>query len=700
LLGFGIMGSVHAQRSVDLQNCREGESVEYCSQHKKLQEQLKDPVFKKDFEVTQAQLAEELSKNKGEIPSKGTIYRVPVVFHVLHNGGAENISREQIVDALNIWNRDYRRLNQDANNVHPDFQGMPTDVEIEFVMATKAPDGTCFSGITRTKSPLSYQGDNGFAQVNAISQGNDVFKGQWPGNKYLNIFVCGDIGGAAGYTNYPSGNTGMTNGIWVLHNYVGSIGTSSAYTSRTLTHEAGHWLNLPHCWGSTNNPGLASNCNTDDGVADTPNTIGVSSCNLNEATCGPRANVENYMDYSYCSKMFTAGQVARMRTAITSSTGGRSNVISANNIAATGADSNFTLCKAEFESDMQVICAGETVNFSDRSFNKVNGWTWSFPGGTPSSSTSQNPSVVYSTPGIYAVTLTAADGGTTTTTTKQAFVRVLADGIKLPYSENFENYTDFNAASSFFRSESLAGTKVWEVYTGAGSSGNKCVRLRNFSESAGVTSNLKTNNFDLSDFTSADQVTLSFKYAYRKKTSANNEILKIAASNNCGEIFSVRKTISNTSLSNQTSSSEWVPTAQDWVQVHITNVTSQYFVDALQLQFQFIGNGGNNIYLDDINFYEGDQTKLGLEDYSDIANLQLYPNPADDVVNIEFNVATSGKVVLEVTDLTGKIVNTEVLDATAGANAVIMGTNQLNQGMYLLNIKSGNIQKTIQFAVK
>ena len=35
----------------------------------------------------------------------------------------------------------------------------------------------------------------------------------------------------------------------------------------------GHWLNLPHTWGSTNEPGLASNCTTDDGVTDTPNTI-------------------------------------------------------------------------------------------------------------------------------------------------------------------------------------------------------------------------------------------------------------------------------------------------------------------------------------------------------------------------------------------------------------------------------------------
>ena len=136
---------------------------------------------------------------------------------------------------------------------------MPADVEIEFVLATKAPNGVCFKGITRTNSPMSYQGDDGGDQVSAIVSGNDVYNNAWAGNRYLNIFVCGEIGGAAGYTTNPGtwNATSMTNGIWILHNYVGSIGTSNVGTSRTLTHEVGHWLNLSHPWGSTNNPNTA-----------------------------------------------------------------------------------------------------------------------------------------------------------------------------------------------------------------------------------------------------------------------------------------------------------------------------------------------------------------------------------------------------------------------------------------------------------
>ena len=57
----------------------------------------------------------------------GLVYTIPVVFHILHNGGTENISDAQVADALAILNRDFRRLNADADNVQTPFQGMPTD---------------------------------------------------------------------------------------------------------------------------------------------------------------------------------------------------------------------------------------------------------------------------------------------------------------------------------------------------------------------------------------------------------------------------------------------------------------------------------------------------------------------------------------------------------------------------------------------
>jgi PKD repeat protein len=50
-------------------------------------------------------------------------------------------------------------------------------------------------------------------------------------------------------------------------------------------------------------------------------------------------------------------------------------------------------------------CAPLTVNFTDQSSPNVLSWSWSFPGGAPSSSTEENPIVTYNTPGVYDVQL-------------------------------------------------------------------------------------------------------------------------------------------------------------------------------------------------------------------------------------------------------------------------------------------------------
>src|SRR5688572_27346052 len=113
-----------------IQQLASPQEVEKCSQHHRMKEmQLNDPerfatVFRETIDP----------KQKGQagstVKSTGLIYTIPVVFHILHNGGTENISDAQVADALSILNRDYRRLNADADNVQTPFQGMPTDAEI------------------------------------------------------------------------------------------------------------------------------------------------------------------------------------------------------------------------------------------------------------------------------------------------------------------------------------------------------------------------------------------------------------------------------------------------------------------------------------------------------------------------------------------------------------------------------------------
>ena len=714
ILAFTAVSFSQTQTShIDPTNVREGESVEYCLTHKKHQELLANPDAVAAF--VQDELIRQQEAANGVSVPKATVYYIPVVFHVLHNSGIENITDEQVLDALAILNRDYRLLNNDANNVNAAFAGLPADVEIEFRLATIAPNGACFSGITRTVSPLTTdlgqdgsgnELDNvdGIDQVQAIIAGNNVFNGQFPGDEYLNIFICKSIGGAAGYTYKPSnwGGTSMANGIWVLHNYVGSIGTSSTYTSRTLTHEVGHWLNLDHPWGGNNNPGNASSCSSDDGVSDTPNTIGVTTCNQNEATCGPLANVENYMDYSYCSKMFTPGQVTRMRNAITSSVGGRNNVISASNLASTGATGTVYLCSADFQADRTTICAGNTINFDDMSYNAVSGWNWTFAGGSPGTSSAQNPSVTYNTPGLYTVTLNSTDGPNSDTETKTSYIRVLPAASGLPFHEGFEDYTTLNNIEPW---EILNPSgNGWQLHTGAGYTGNKCAKIVNYGQSAGNLDDLISSPIDLSSINSTTAMTLSFRYSYVKRYASNNEVLKVYVTPNCGENWAPRKTISGSQLSATAQNSSWTPTSQaNWTTVHMTNVTSGYWTDEFRCRFEFNSDGGNNIYLDDINIYAGSPSDVVVgisESEFDIDALSVFPNPTEKDLNIRFSLKSAQQANLIVQDVTGKIAQTATINGTEGSNLVLMNTANLATGMYFLKVQIGDSQKTIQFVVK
>lgn len=78
---------------------------------------------------------------------------------------------------------------------------------------------------------------------------------------------------------------------------------------------------------------------------------------------------------------------------------------------------------ANFTASATQGCAGMEVTFADASVGAVS-WLWSFPGGTPATSTEQNPVVVYNTKGDYSVTLEISDGSDSQVMTKNNYIHV------------------------------------------------------------------------------------------------------------------------------------------------------------------------------------------------------------------------------------------------------------------------------------
>ena len=78
---------------------------------------------------------------EGWSPDDRSTYVIPVVVHVVHINGTENISNEQIFNAIETLNNDFNMLNSDLSNTIPAFQGITGNGNIEFRLATKDPTG-------------------------------------------------------------------------------------------------------------------------------------------------------------------------------------------------------------------------------------------------------------------------------------------------------------------------------------------------------------------------------------------------------------------------------------------------------------------------------------------------------------------------------------------------------------------------------
>ena len=614
----------------------------------------------------------------------GSSYVIPVVFHIIHNNGPENISDAQVYDAIRVLNEDYNQQNPDWTNVNPAFLDLVADVGFEFRLAQLDPQGNCTNGITRTVSTQTNNGD--FEMTQLI---------QWPRERYMNVWVAASASGAAGYTYYPMwlDNWPKADGIVLLHSYVGSIGTSAVSRSRVLSHEVGHWLNLMHCWGDSNEPGSEFNCFDDDQVTDTPLTQGWTACSLNGSSCGsPVDNVENYMEYSYCAKMFTRGQGERMLVALTSNVAQRNELWAPSNLQQTGVLGTPQLCVAQFTAAQREVCAGTTVAFADISYNGVQQRTWSFPGGEPSTSDQAQPNIVYSTPGTWPVSLTVSDGTSTLETSATAYITVLPDpGAAPPVVEGFEQLQTL--AGSPWTVQDPDNDGGFAITTAAAYTGSQSVRLLNFATQAGQMDALTSTSFDMSD---AVDINLSFRYAFARRNNNNNDVLRVYVSNSCGATWSMRKvlradnTTSNILATADAVGGTFVPNGQsEWQQSIVDNISTGFHTSDFRIRFEFESDGGNALYLDDINI---NGMPVGLEENDGpTMGLRIMPNPAQNDAYVHLDPRISGPVQIDLLDAAGRVVRQfPGTNGSRSGSAIRLDLNGLSGGLYLVRCQQGS----------
>lgn len=237
-------------------------------------------------------------------------YVLPVVFHVIHNGGNENIDDRTIEKGL-------EQLNEAFANMGAYYSEKGVNTNIQFCLAQRDEDGNIFNGIKRHQSiytDMSIPGSYGYIMDNAIID----YK------QYINIQIVKNacVGGNCNVAGFAG-----------LHRIVVE---ADNFLSTTLMHEVGHFFGLNHTFsgGCKNDDCLRDG----DRVCDTPpdqKTLEGCSNEYNSCTTdiddhspnNPFRPIHsgglgdqpddhnNYMDYNWssCRVHFTRGQADRMR---------------------------------------------------------------------------------------------------------------------------------------------------------------------------------------------------------------------------------------------------------------------------------------------------------------------------------------------------------------------------------------------------
>lgn len=401
-----------------------------CSFDEAHQHVAHDPLLQE--QMTQIMNLAEDMMNSSPSRAGTNSFTIPVVFHVIHNGGTGNISDAQIESQLD-------RLNAE-------FAGNPNSVtgasmNIQFCFAQNTQDdtpnwtdyGSTHAGITRHLDPVN-------STIGTGGDGPLVANYGFPANRYLNIYVIEEVTGSAlGYSNF----TGQL-GVVIENQIVGNSADPACNCTLladfdlglALVHEVGHYLGLPHPWGF-----FTGECQEDDGIDDTPRTFGPNYF------CPPPVNscpdtptdfvdqIENYMDYTSesCKNAFTVGQRCVMHAMIQNNVTIANLVTPANHVrtgiaSATGCIPVSLL--PTFEASTLLPCTGELFDITvfNGATSTLDEWEVVITNGT-STFTANGINVTGNIlvpvtlpdPGFYTMTITLTDSSLTPGTASATF---------------------------------------------------------------------------------------------------------------------------------------------------------------------------------------------------------------------------------------------------------------------------------------
>lgn len=649
--------------------------------------------------------------------------KIAVVVHVIHKdepyGVGVNITDEQIYSQIEVLNEDYQRKNADTIKTQVEFLSAASNLNIEFVLARQTAEGNPTTGIVRmpgTKSSYDITISDR-EELSAISQ--------WDPNIYLNIWVTDLAGSFIGLAQFPDfgksadpvngldgldqeadKDNALTDGLVIDYTAFGSeeklpgINLQNWYNlGRTATHEIGHFLGLKHVWGDDTSP---SGCSKDDFVGDTPNSNVDYSGDCTPAihlTCDTNDMYENFLYYTNdaCMNIFTSGQVLRMET-ILDYAPRRASLI--NSIGTRyPEDMYIDMAVNSIKSPGRVICNDELsvvveiknngtipiANFNiEYSINDLEA-TYTYQGDTIYSGEVIDIQIDQSviTNGNYELSIALSnipDDTNGDNNTRSHVFAVDDQNDFIPLREQFE--IDDIIASNWIvlNEDNEIGWELWGASSTSSENRAASINLYNYEE---------RQQFDWLispslDFSEAIEASVFFKTSYAKNQIFNDQ-LRVMASNDCGVNFDdVLEVLSSSELSESSSEDFWEPESRnDWI-THSIDLSAYAGEQEVRLAFVAVNDYGNNLYLDDVEFFATAEDKVVKTAQN---SFTLYPNPTSDgLFKLAFNTSERQDVVIFIYDQMGKLVARDEYQNTLN-QTYFYDLTGLRSGIYFINAK-------------
>ncbi len=332
---------------------------------------------------------------------------------------------------------------------------------------------------------------------------------------------------------------------------------------------------------------------------------------------------------------------------------------------------------------LEINCMNDTVRFVDHSAVRLNSasWQWSFPGGNPSSSTQEDPIVVYPSPGYYDVSLTVTDAFGTSSQYYTNFIHY-TDSISLisntvNFSQDFEN-NNFPPTAWELESPSFSWLST-NVDFGIDCQPTKTAYVNHYwIQYPGEEAYLISNKVALGNGTNA-QNWLTYDYAYSGYASGYDDGLRIDISTDCGSTWdSIYGAIGPDLQTVPYEGSAWSPTCGSWASDSVNLSNWGLNGDTIMIRFVAINDYGNHFYLDNIHI--NGQNILSISEVDQSLYTIIYPNPTKGIFTIKSNV---NYLEMEIFSSIGKVIRKEIIQG--GSKKINL--QEMRKGIYLIKLK-------------